>query len=39
MLLCAHQLFFEVVEDSLAKLIISRVLCQLRELQIVVDVI
>ena len=38
-LLCPHQFFFEVVEDSLSKLIITRVLCQLGKLKIEVNIV
>lgn len=39
MLLCAHKLFLEVVENSLTEFIVSRVLCQFGELKVIVDVI
>ena len=39
MFLCGQQLLLEVVQYALSELIIPRVLSQLRELQIIVDIL
>jgi len=39
MLLCAHQFFFKVVEDSLTEFVIARVLCQLGKLKVKVNIV
>ena len=39
MFLCSHELFLEIIEYPLAELIVPCVLCEFRELQIVVNVL
>ncbi len=39
MFLSSQELFFKVIKDPLTKLVIPSILCQLRELQIIVNVI